>query len=118
MTLADTSVWVDHFRRGNAELRARLEEGEVAIRPQIIGELACGTLPDRERMLHLLRGLPRLRQIPDDVVHAAIEAGRWWSAGIGWTDAHLLASSLAESIRLWTLDRRLAQLYALTAPGT
>jgi len=29
MILVDTSIWVDHLRRGNARLAALLEGGEV-----------------------------------------------------------------------------------------
>ena len=32
--------------------------------------------------------------------------------GIGWIDAHLLASALAERIQLWTVDVRLAAIAA------
>jgi len=38
--LVDTSVWVDHLRRGDATLAARLERGEVNSHPFVIGELA------------------------------------------------------------------------------
>jgi hypothetical protein len=31
-----------------------------------------------------------------------------WGRGIGWIDAHLMASALLDRVRLWTLDRRLA----------
>jgi predicted nucleic acid-binding protein len=47
MTLADTSVSVEHFRRGHAGLRKLLEEGEIVIHPFVYGELACGHLPGR-----------------------------------------------------------------------
>jgi hypothetical protein len=33
-----------------------------------------------------------------------------WGRGIGWVDAHLLASVLLDRIRLWTLDARLARV--------
>ena len=78
LTLADTSLWVDHFRRGKAELRARLEEGEVAIHPLIIGELACGSLPDRERMLNLLRGPP-----PGSAEFRTAWSTRRWKQAVG-----------------------------------
>jgi predicted nucleic acid-binding protein len=39
MTVVDTSVWVDHFRRGNGRLEALLIDGETLCRPFVIGEL-------------------------------------------------------------------------------
>jgi len=49
--LVDTSVWIDHLRRGNAKLAERLERAEVSCHPFIIGELACGQLRNREMIL-------------------------------------------------------------------
>jgi predicted nucleic acid-binding protein len=51
MTLVDTSVWVDHFRRGNPALEALLLDGEVLCHPFVIGELACGNLKRRSETL-------------------------------------------------------------------
>lgn len=110
MLLVDTSVWVDHLRRGNAQLRALIEAGAVATHPIVIGELACGSLGERGRVLGWLRRLPTLAQLPDPVVYEAIEARRWWGRGIEWADAHLLAAALAAGLPLWTLDRHLARL--------
>ena len=57
-TLVDTSVWVDHLRHGNDRLASLLDEGSVLCHPFVIGELACGNLADRDRVLHLLGALP------------------------------------------------------------
>ena len=62
MILADTSVWIEHFRRGSASFARRLEQGEVAIHTVIIGELATGNLSRREETLRSLQALPRLRE--------------------------------------------------------
>jgi len=51
--LVDTSVWVDHLRRGSARLAARLEEADVACHPFVEGELACGRLRRRPDPLRL-----------------------------------------------------------------
>ncbi len=110
MTLVDTSVWIDHFRNGNARLRGLLEEGEVATHPMVLGELACGNLPRRVQTLHLLARLPRIPQAPDHLVLQSIESRRLFGEGIGWIDAHLLTAALLSSVALWTLDRRLAKL--------
>jgi predicted nucleic acid-binding protein len=108
--LVDTSVWVDHFRRGNQRLRELLERGDVATHPMVLGELACGTLPRRSETLQLLARLPRVSLTSDEAVLHVIESHRLWGKGIGWIDAHLLAASLASGFALWTLDRRLSNL--------
>ena len=108
--LVDTSVWIDHFRHGNERLRHLLEEGEVATHPMVLGELACGQLPKRAEILHLLGRLPGIPLVPDHLVLQSIESRRLWGKGIGWIDAHLLTASLLAQVPLWTLNRRLAKL--------
>ena len=110
MILADTSVWIDHFRRGNPRFRELLEAGEVAMHPMILGELACGNLARRAETLRLLQRLPAIPQLPDPLVLEAIALRRLWAKGIHWIDAHLLTSALVSGTPLWTLDRRLAKL--------
>ena len=110
MVLVDTSVWIHHFRAGNAHLRGLLQEGEVATHPMVLGELACENLPTRGETLRLLSRLPRIPQVPDHLVLQSIDSRRLFGKGIGWIDAHLLTASLLSSVPLWTLDRRLAEL--------
>ena len=110
MILVDTSIWIDHFRSGNARLHELLHEGEVATHPMILGELACGNLLKRAETLRLLNRLPKIPQAPDHLVLQSIESQRLFGKGVGWIDAHLLTASLLSSVPLWTLDRRLARL--------
>jgi len=110
MTLADTSVWVDHFRHGNTRLQRLLDAGEVATHTMVIGELACGSLHRRAITLALLGNLPRISSAPDEIVMEAIEKQRLWSRGLGWIDLHLLVAARISGVELWTLDRRLALL--------
>jgi len=110
MTLVDTSVWIDHFRKSNARLRQLLEEGEVATHPMILGELACGNLAKRAQTLRLLARLPGIPPAPDRLVLQSLESRHLWGKGIGWIDAHLITASLLSSVPLWTLDQRLAKL--------
>jgi predicted nucleic acid-binding protein len=108
--LVDTSVWVDHFRRGDPTLAALLSREEVECHPFIIGELACGSLHRRTEVLSLLQRLPQVPVGSHDEVLTLVERHRLMGQGIGWIDAHLLASArLAESL-LWTRDRRLAEV--------
>jgi predicted nucleic acid-binding protein len=106
--LVDTSVWVDHFRRGNDALAARLWEGAVWTHPFVIGELACGYLERRREILSLLSALPHVPLLEHGEVLAFVEARALMGRGIGWIDAHLLASATLGRLPLWTLDRRLA----------
>src|ERR1700751_2585970 len=51
--LVDASVWIDHLHRSDSELVALLQASEVVMRSAILGELACGTLPNRRELLSL-----------------------------------------------------------------
>ena len=50
MILADTSVWIELFRRGDRVLQNMLDEGQVLTHEFLLGELACGPLHDRTGM--------------------------------------------------------------------
>jgi predicted nucleic acid-binding protein len=107
VTLVDTSVWVDHLRRGDEELRALLDRGEVLCHPFIIAELACGTIKNRTEILDLLRALPGVLVAEHDEVMHFLHVKRLYRRGLGWIDLHLLASSSLSKARLWTVDRPL-----------
>lgn len=111
MILVDTSVWVDHLRSGEPQLAALLEHGQVLIHPAVIGEIALGSLRQREQVLGALANLPRLTLATDAEVLRWIEAAPLWGRGIGFLDAHLLAAArLTPGTRLWTRDRRLREI--------
>jgi len=108
--LVDTSVWVDHLRVGDEELAALLDDGEVLIHPFVIGELALGSLPERNQYLAMLDQLPRVTSVTDEEVLRLVERQRLFGRGIGFIDAHLLAAlGLTPAAVLWTRDRRLAE---------
>jgi predicted nucleic acid-binding protein len=106
--LVDTSVWVDHLRRGEALLQDLLTSGQVSTHPFIIGELACGNLTRRAEILRLLSELPTVSMASHEEVLHLIEQNRLYGKGLGWLDAHLLASAMLNQTMLWTRDRRLA----------
>lgn len=110
MILVDTSVWVKHLRHGLARLAKLLQKGEVLIHPWVIGELACGHLRNRREVLQLLQGLPAAVVAGDAEVLLLIERDQLMGRGIGFVDAHLLASAWLSHCRLWSQDRRLASL--------
>ena len=107
MVLVDTSIWIAHFRKGLSKLSEILNGGLALAHPFVAGELACGNLRNRTRILSDLEELPSASAATDGEVMRLIEARRLWGLGIGWIDAHLLASALLSSSQLWTFDRRL-----------
>ena len=113
MILVDTSVWVDHLRSGEHHLAELLLSARVLVHPHVIGEIALGSLRDRANVLGLLRNLPRAQVSKDEDVLDLINLGQLFSCGIGYTDAHLLASVRAvPGTWLWTRDKRLFALAA------
>ena len=113
MILADTSVWIEHFRRSEPRLNAALQDGEVLMHPHVIGELACGNFRHRAETLELLEQLPVSRVATHSEAMAMVERRALMGRGIGYVDIHLLAgTALTPDARLWTLDRRLATVAA------
>ncbi|HEV7288332.1 type II toxin-antitoxin system VapC family toxin [Sphingomonas sp.] len=111
MILADTSIWVDHLRHGDPIMVERLNTGRICIHPHIIGEIALGSLRQREIVLTALGDLPTVVVASDAEVRILIEGQPLFGRGIGYIDAHLLAAvRLTPGSRLWTRDRRLHEL--------
>jgi predicted nucleic acid-binding protein len=111
MILADTSVWVDHFRSGDDELRKQLINQHIVMHPFIVAELALGSLPQRAKTLSFLEQLPSLTVARLDEVRKLIEVRSLYSRGIGLIDTHLIASVfLNPSTVLWTRDKRLSDI--------
>ena len=109
MTLVDTSVWVEHLRRGSPRLRELLDDGEVLGHPFVLGEIACGNLANRHEILDLLGSLPPAAEASHAEALHALRAHRLHGKGLGWVDVHLLASALLSGAALWTLDAALAR---------
>jgi predicted nucleic acid-binding protein len=108
--LVDTSIWVDHFRRGNTTLAARLEEAAVWCHPFVIGELACGRLSDRAHILSLLEALPQPPLVEHEEALEFADRNGLTGSGLGWIDVHLLASARLGGIGIWTLDQTLGRV--------
>jgi predicted nucleic acid-binding protein len=105
--LVDTSVWVNHFRRRDPRLQGLLSDGDLCMHPAVIGELACGNLTQRNRVLADLQKLPAAAIADGDDTMFVIESRKLWGKGIGWTDAQLIASALLGGCLLWTHDKHL-----------
>jgi len=111
LILADTSVWVDHFRSGDKDLQNALNQGQIVIHSWIIAELALGSLRERAKTLAMLDLLPQVRVAQMSELRVMIEARRLYSVGIGLTDAQLIASVfLNPPTLLWTRDKPLRRV--------
>ena len=113
MILVDTSVWVDHLRNPEPDLIEQLNANNVMVHPFVIGELACGMLPDRVEVLRKLSMLPHIEQAAQEDVMSTIELVGLMGRGIGFIDAHLICSVVGSSgVSLWTRDQRLSRIAA------
>jgi len=113
LILVDTSIWVDHLRAVDDGLKFALDAGNVFIHPFVIGEVACGVLPNRAEVLREMHGLATAPVVTHSELLAFIEERSLMGRGIGCVDIHLLAScALAVDAVLWTRDRRLADVAA------
>jgi predicted nucleic acid-binding protein len=114
LVLADTSVWVAHFRATNPALQSLLAMDRVLCHPLIVLELACGTPPaPRERTLGDLKKLQQAVVATTDETIALIERRQFHDSGCGAVDIALLASVLlTPDTLLWTMDKKLEALAA------
>ena len=108
MILVDTSIWIDHLRDPESELKILLNANDVLMHPMVIGELACGHMHNRKQALEHWRGLPSINQVSHEQVISLIDAKNFMGRGLGFIDMHLLCSVLNyPGSLLWTRDQRL-----------
>jgi predicted nucleic acid-binding protein len=106
--LVDTSVWVQHLRAVDKVLVELLEDGRVLGHPFVIGELALGHLRRRDVVLHALQDMPQANVATNQEVLQFIDRNALFGLGVGYVDAHLLASvRLTPGASIWTRDKRL-----------
>jgi predicted nucleic acid-binding protein len=107
MLLVDTSIWIDHFRKANPRLSESLVRRQVLIHAFVVGELALGSLRF-SRIADDLLDLPNATIAAPAEVLRLIARTALAGSGIGYVDAHLVASTLlTPNARLWTRDRKL-----------
>jgi predicted nucleic acid-binding protein len=108
MIIADTSVWVDHFREQSGHFADLLANDQICLHPFVLGELALGGLPTRGTIYETLL---RLREPPCATAAEVLAFISWANmpgTGVGYVDTHLLVS--ARSMRggsVLTTDKRL-----------
>jgi predicted nucleic acid-binding protein len=112
LVLADSSVWVAHFRRANPILQSLLATDLLLCHPLIVIEIACGTPPaPRQRTLGDLKMLQQTVIATTDETLTLIEREQLQDSGCGAVDMALLASVLlTPDASLWTLDKNLRAL--------
>jgi predicted nucleic acid-binding protein len=114
LVLADSTVWIAHFRKANPVLQTLLSADQVLGHPMVLIEIACGTPPaPRERTLSDLRQLRSATVASTEETLALIEREQLQDLGCGAVDLLLLGSVLLTSDAvLWTLDKNLEALAA------
>ena len=108
--LVDTSVWI-RFLANRApyagELDDLLSRDEVSGHEFVFGELLIGDASGRKTLLSRYEIIDSAPMVPHQEVAAFVRARRLHGRGIGWIDAHLLASALVSDLTLWTADAAL-----------
>ncbi|HJY34227.1 MAG TPA: PIN domain-containing protein [Vicinamibacterales bacterium] len=108
--LVDTSVWIRFLaNRGPyaGELDALLGRDEVRGHEFVYGELLIGDPSGRKALLSRYELIDSAQMVPHQEVAAFVRARKLHGRGIGWIDAHLLASALVSDLTLWTADAAL-----------
>lgn len=108
MILVDTSVWIQHLRHGDDVLAGLLDTERVLVHPFVIGELALGNLQSRDVILSTMQKLPQATIVHHEALLYFINEETLSGLGIGYVEAHLLASvRVTPGASLWTRDKRL-----------
>ena len=111
MVLVDTSVWI-RFLSNRAPYAAELDDllsrGDVSGHDFVLGELLIGDIGARKQLLADYALMHQAPAVPHGEVVEFVRQRRLHGRGLGWIDAHLLASALVARVQLWTADARLA----------
>ena len=107
MVIVDTSIWINHLRKGDKHLEKLLLDAEVVCHPFVIGELACGNLKNRNEIISLLQSLPHSPTVDHQEFLYFIDKHPLMGKGIGFVDVHLLASAQLAKLPIWTADSKL-----------
>lgn len=106
--IPDSSIWIDHLNRGDHHLASLLKRRRIALHPMIIGEIALGSIANRAAILEELGALPQAKPVSHAEVMAMIDWLELFNCGVGYVDAHLIASTRQlPNGRLWTRDKKL-----------
>lgn len=107
ITVVDTSIWIDHFSGRDPSIRERLLAPGMFVHDFIVGELVLGSIPRGVPVPEEVQVMGRVPTLQHDQVMEFVLKHRLQGTGIGWPDAHILASTATRTARLWTRDRSL-----------
>lgn len=108
MILVDSTIWIDHLRAQDSRLSDLIAGEQVVMHPLVLGEIAMGSLKDRENLLNRLAILPMAPSVRDAAVMLLVDSAKLFSTGLSFIDAHLLASTrMLPGCFFWTRDKRL-----------
>ena len=108
MIIVDSSIWIDHITRPEPALGPLLLRDHALMHPHVLGEIALGSIKNREKVLERFLWLPVPNVAQEGHVLSMIDEDGFWGTGIGYSDAHILASTLiTPGGKLWTRDKRL-----------
>jgi predicted nucleic acid-binding protein len=111
VVLVDTSIWI-RFLAGTepygSNLDRLLSDDEVLGHDFVYGELLIGDRGGRAKLLTLYKAMGQAASVADAEVVEFVRHRKINGRGIGWIDAHLLASAIVAHSTLWTADRPLA----------
>ena len=111
MVLVDTSIWI-RFLAGTEPYASNLDRllsgDEVLGHDFVYGELLIGDRGVRARLLAQYKVMRQAALVANPEVVEFVRHHKINARGIGWIDAHLLASAIVANSRLWTADRPLA----------
>jgi predicted nucleic acid-binding protein len=116
MILADTSIWIEFFRKKNPaflQMRNQLEENQIVVHECIFAELLQGAKNETERSIvtEYWLNLPKISG-ENILLEAGLESGRkkWFTKGVGLVDAALITAARSHKVSIWTLDKKLKSL--------
>ena len=111
MIIIDTSVWIDHIRQPEVEVELLLKRDQALVHPFVIGEPALGNMKRHDEIINALLHMRQAAVAQTDDVLTIIKRHALSGSGIGYVDAHLLASAaMAAGTRIFTRDKRLAKV--------
>ena len=109
LVIIDTCVWVEHLHSGIGVVHRLLDESRAVVHPDILGEVMLGCGEDRALVTKRLRLLPGIERPPQAIVELLVERHEIACKRIGWVDAVILCTAIAEKSRptVLTFDRKL-----------
>lgn len=118
MTLIDSSVWIEHFNKPNAEVLELLSTDRALVHPMVLGELSLSPFRGEnfQKAMIRLSLAERVEDVEADEVLALVERFKLWGRGIGWVDCNLLASARAAHCHLLTRDKALKAAWLQVRP--